>query len=97
MAKTIERGQTRGDSGNSSGRVSDRRREDCNLRSWALADGETQSQSIVVSARGWLVVNPLGVAEPTVGWKRAPLSAVAPFLVLFRISVLHICILRFIE
>jgi hypothetical protein len=57
--------------------VSDRRREDCNLRSWALADGETQSQSIVVSARGWLVVNPLGVAEPTVGWKRAPLSAVA--------------------
>jgi hypothetical protein len=22
------------------------------------------------------VVNPLGVAEPTVGWKRAPLSAV---------------------
>jgi hypothetical protein len=24
------------------------------------------------------VVNPLGVAEPTVGWKRAPLSVVAP-------------------
>jgi hypothetical protein len=53
-------------------------RKDCNLRSWSLADRETQSQSIVVSARGWLVVNPLGVAEPTVGWKRAPLSVVAP-------------------
>ena len=52
-------------------------REDCNLRSWSLADKETQSQSIVVSARGWLVVNPLGVAEPTVGWKQAPLSVVA--------------------
>jgi hypothetical protein len=53
-------------------------RKDCNLRSWSLADRETQSQSIVVSARGWLVVNPLGVAEPTVGWKRAPLSVVVP-------------------
>ena len=31
----------------------------------------------MVSARGWLVVNPLGVDEPTVGWKRAPLLAVA--------------------
>jgi hypothetical protein len=78
MAETIERGQTRGELWRFSRRVSDRRREDCNLRSWALADGETQSQSIVVSARGWLVVNPLGVAEPTVGWKRAPLSVVAP-------------------
>ena len=58
--------------------MSDRRREDCNLRSWELADGETQSQSIMVSAQGWLVVNPLGVTEPTVGWKRAPLSVVAP-------------------
>jgi len=36
-----------------------------------------RSQDIVVSARGWLVVNPVGVATPTVGWKRAPLSAVA--------------------
>jgi hypothetical protein len=53
-------------------------REDCNLRSWSLEDRETQSQNIVVSAQGWLVVNPLGVIEPTVGWKRAPLSAVAP-------------------
>ena len=32
---------------------------------------------IVVSARGWLVVNPLGVTMPMVGWKRAPLSVVA--------------------
>ena len=36
-----------------------------------------RSQDIVVSARGWLVVNPLGVATPTVGWRWAPLSAVA--------------------
>jgi hypothetical protein len=35
------------------------------------------SHSIVVSARGWLVVNPMGFAKPMVGWKRAPLSAVA--------------------
>ena len=41
---------------------------------------EMQSRSIVVSARGWLVVNPLGVAEPTVGWKRAPLLVDAPTL-----------------
>jgi hypothetical protein len=27
------------------------------------------------------VVNPVGVATPTVGWKRAPLSAVAPIAV----------------
>jgi hypothetical protein len=53
-------------------------RKDCNLHSWSLADREMQSQGIVVSARGWLVVNPLGVATPMVGWKRAPLSAVAP-------------------
>jgi hypothetical protein len=32
------------------------------------------------------VVNPFGVTEPTVGWKRAPLSAVASHLV-FLISV----------
>jgi hypothetical protein len=28
-------------------------------------------------ARGWLVVNPFGVTEPRVGWKRAPLPVVA--------------------
>jgi hypothetical protein len=28
-------------------------------------------------SRGWLVVNPFGVTEPTVGWKRAPLSTIA--------------------
>jgi hypothetical protein len=45
------------------------------------------------------VVNPLGVAEPTVGWKQAPLLAVVPFLVLFRISVstyLYLEIYRYI-
>ena len=36
-----------------------------------------RSQDVMVSARGWLVVNPVGVATPTVGWKWAPLSAVA--------------------
>ena len=35
----------------------------------------------MVSARGCLVVNPVGVATPMVGWKRAPLSAVAPIVV----------------
>jgi hypothetical protein len=78
MVETIETGRREGNSGISLRRVSDRRREDCNLRSWALADRERRrSQDIVVSARGWLVVNPLGVTTPTVGWKRAPLSAVA--------------------
>ena len=47
----------------------------------------------MVSARGWLVVNPVGVATPTVGWKRAPLSAVAPIaeVILIRIFlILHL-------
>jgi hypothetical protein len=34
-------------------------------------------------ARGWPVVNPIGITEPMVGWKRAPLSAVASHLVFF--------------
>jgi hypothetical protein len=42
MAETIERGQTRGELWQFLRRVSDRREEDCNLRSWALADRETQ-------------------------------------------------------
>ena len=62
-----------------------------NLRSWALADRERRkSQDIVVSARGWLVVNLVGVATPTVGWKRAPLSAVVSIAEVFLISVLLI-------
>jgi hypothetical protein len=52
-----------------------------------------RSQDIVVSARGWLVVNPVGVATPTVGWKRAPLSAVASIAEVILISIL--LILRF--
>ena len=47
----------------------------------------------MVSARGWLVVNPVGVATPTVGWKRAPLSAVASIVEVILISIL--LILRF--
>jgi hypothetical protein len=42
MAEVIERADARGNSGNFLRRVSDRRREDCNLRSWILADRETQ-------------------------------------------------------
>ena len=41
-----------------------------------------KSQNIVVSARGWLVVNPFGVATPTVGRKRAPLSGVASIAII---------------
>jgi hypothetical protein len=51
------------------------------------------------------VVNPLGVAEPTVGWKRAPLSAVVPYLVFFliRVYISHLgikyngCMLMFVH
>jgi hypothetical protein len=67
MAEAIERG-TRGEPWHYAEWVI-AERKDCNLRSWSLADRETQSQSIMVLARGWLVVNPLGVATPTVGWK----------------------------
>jgi hypothetical protein len=58
-------------------RVSDRREgglQPSLLGHWQAE--RRKSQDIVVSARGWLVVNPFGVATPMVGWKRAPLSAV---------------------
>ena len=58
-----------------------RRRVTFVLNFWQI---ETQSHSIVVQAQGWLVVNPFRIAEPTVGWKRAPLSAVASNLVFFQ-------------
>ena len=72
-------------------RVSDHRDEGIvtfTLGHWQT--GRRRSQNIVVSARGWLVVNPLGVTTPTVGWKRAPLSAVASIAEIFLISVLLI-------
>jgi hypothetical protein len=72
-------------------RVSDRREE--GIATFAPGHWQTErrrSQDIVVSARGWLVVNPLGVTTPTVGWKRAPLSAVASSAEVFLISVLLI-------
>ena len=47
----------------------------------------------MVSTSGWLVVNPSGFATPTVGWKRAPLSAVASIAEVILISIL--LILRF--
>jgi hypothetical protein len=58
-------------------RGSDSREEGLQPSLLVTGKTKTQSHSIVVSAPGWLVVNPLGVAKPTVGWKRAPLSAVA--------------------
>jgi hypothetical protein len=72
-------------------RVSDRREE--GIATFAPGHWQTErrrSQDIVVSARGWLVVNPLGVTTPTVGWKRAPLSAVASIAEVILISILLI-------
>ena len=72
-------------------RVSDRREE--GDETFAPGHRQTQrrrSQDIVVSARGWLVVNPLGVTTPMVGWKRAPLSAVASIAEVILISILLI-------
>jgi hypothetical protein len=77
MAEAIEKGGREGNSGVLC-RVSDRREE--GIATFTPGHWQTErrrSQDIVVSARGWLVVNPLGVTTPTVGWKRAPLSAVA--------------------
>jgi hypothetical protein len=77
MAETIEGEDARGTLAVLC-RVSDRREE--GIATFAPGHWQTErhrSQDIVVSARGWLVVNPLGVTTPTVGWKRAPLSAVA--------------------
>jgi hypothetical protein len=42
------------------------------------------------------VVNPSGVATPTVGWKRAPLSAVAPTSGVISDKYFMYCILKFI-
>jgi hypothetical protein len=51
-------------------------RKESNLRSWSLENKDIVSQHRGLSS-GWLVVNPLGFPEPTVGWKRAPLLVVA--------------------
>jgi hypothetical protein len=77
MAETIEGGRREGNSGIFLRRVSDRRRRIATFAPGHWRTERRRSQDIVVSARGWLVVNPVGVATPTVGWKRAPLSAVA--------------------
>ena len=77
MAETIEGGRREGNSGIFLSRVSDRRRRIATFAPGHWRTERRRSQDIVVSARGWLVVNPVGVATPTVGWKRAPLSAVA--------------------
>jgi hypothetical protein len=95
MAEVIGGGQTRGELWHYVEFVI-AERKDCNLRSWSLADRETQSQSIVVSAWEWLVVNPSGVTEPTVGWKRARLSVVAPTSGGISDKYLTYCILKFI-
>jgi hypothetical protein len=57
--------------------VSDRRERIATFAPGHWKTGRRKSQNIVVSARGWLAVDPFGVATPTVGRKRAPLSAVA--------------------
>jgi hypothetical protein len=78
MAEAIEKGRKARGTRAVLRRVSDRRQE--GIATFAPGHWQTErrrSQDIVVSARGWLVVNPVGVATPTVGWKRAPLSAVA--------------------
>jgi hypothetical protein len=71
-----------GNSGDFLRRVSDRRRRIATFAPGHWKTGRRESQNIVVSARGWLVVNPVGVAMPTVGWKRAPLSAVASIAII---------------
>jgi hypothetical protein len=82
-AGTIERGRREGNSGDFFlRRVSDRRRGIATFAPGHWKTGRRESQNIVVSARGWLVVNPVGVATPTVGWKRAPLSAVASIAII---------------
>ena len=96
MAEAIRRADARGTLALC--RVSDSREE--GLQPSLLVTGkqrETQSQSIVVSARGWLVVNPLGVPEPTVGWKRAPLSVVAPTSGVISDKYFMYCLLKFIH
>ena len=73
-------------------RVSDRREE--GIATFAPGHWQTErrrSPDIVVSARGWLVVNPLGVTTPMVGWKRAPLSAVASIAKVILIIMLIGC------
>jgi hypothetical protein len=40
---------------------------------------------------GWLVVNPLGVTEPKVGWKQEPFPAVAShYLFLISVFILYV-------
>jgi len=93
MARMIYGGRREGNSGDFLRRVSDRRRRIATFIPGHWKTGRRKSQDIVVSARGWLVVNPVGVATPTVGWKRAPLSAVASIAEVILISIL--LILRF--
>jgi hypothetical protein len=90
MAEAIERADARG-ALEVLCRVSDRREE--GIATFAPGHWQTErrrSQDIVVSARGWLVLNPLGVTTPTVGWKRAPLSVVASIAEVILISILLI-------
>jgi hypothetical protein len=87
MAEVIEGGDARGTLAVLC-RVSGRREE--GIATFTPGHWQTErrrSLDIVVSAWGWLVVNPLGVTTPTVGWKRAPLSAVASVAEVFLISV----------
>jgi hypothetical protein len=56
-----------------------------------VTEGEIKSQKHSGLAWGWLVVNPLGVTEPMVGWKQAPLLAFAShYLVLISVFILYV-------
>ena len=75
--KRLKESRREGNSGDFLRRVSDRRRRIATFAPGHWKTGRRKSQNTVVSARGWLAVDPFGVATPTVGRKRAPLSAVA--------------------
>jgi hypothetical protein len=75
--KRLKGGRREGNSGDFLRRVSDQRRRIETFAPGHWKTGRRKSQNTVVLARGWLVVDPFGVAMPTVWRKRAPFSAVA--------------------
>ena len=88
MAGTIYGGRREGNSGDFLRRVSERRRRIATFIPGHWKTERRKSQDIVVSARGWLVVNPVGVATPTVGWNEHPSQRLLSLRNLFLISVL---------
>jgi hypothetical protein len=88
MAEAIERADARGTL--ALRRVSDSREE--GLQPSLLVTGRQRDavSSIVVSARGWLVVNPSESLRLRLGGNEHPSQQLHPFLKLFLISVLFI-------